>query len=182
MNPEMKKALILFLILCALLACCAAAAAEPVSRMHYVFLNWVGEYTGQTDSAKIPFGFGLFESSTPRDGEKWHYIGAWENGVPEGEGAVYFENGNMLKGIFSNGELTEGLSYSVTGLSAVPVRAERSLPGTDGVQYIGNKKSQKFHYPTCRSVAQMSEKNKVEFFSREEAIERGYKPCGECNP
>ena len=168
--------------LCLALLCPAAAAAESVSRMHYVFQDWVGEYTGQVDSNKIPFGFGLFISSTPKDGELWHYIGTWENGVPEGEGAVYFENGSMQKGIFAGGEFIEGLAYSVTGLSAVQVKTERSLPAGDGVQYIGNKNSMKFHYPTCRAVSQMSEKNKVEFFSREEAVERGYKPCGECNP
>ena len=168
--------------LCLVLLCQAASTAESVSRIRYVYQDWVGEYTGQVDSNKIPFGFGLFVSSTPKDGELWHYIGAWENGVPEGEGAVYFENGNMLKGIFAGGEFIEGLAYSATGLSAVQVKTERTLPAGDGVQYIGNKKSMKFHYPTCRSVTQMSEKNKIEFFSREEAVERGYKPCGECNP
>ena len=88
----------------------------------------------------------------------------------------------MLKGSFSSGELIEGLSYSVTGLSAVQVKMDRSMPEADDVQYIGNKKSQKFHYPTCRSVSQMNPKNKIEFHSREEAVERGYRPCGECNP
>ena len=182
MKSIMKKAAALLLAACLVLMCCAVSAAESVTRMHYVFRDWVGEYTGQVDTGKIPFGFGLFESSTPKDGEKWHYIGEWESGVPEGEGAVYFENGNMLKGRFSDGELVEGLSYSVTGLSAVQVRVERSLPESDEAMYIGNKKSMKFHSPTCRSVTQMSEKNKVELHSREEAIERGYKPCGDCNP
>ena len=109
-------------------------------------------------------------------------MGNWEAGIPEGEGAIYFENGNMLKGIFSNGEMTEGLAYSVTGLSAVQVKTERALPESNEAMYIGNKRSLRFHYPTCRSVTQMSEKNRIEFFSREEAIERGYKPCGDCNP
>lgn len=182
MNSTMKRTKKILVVLCLILLCCSVAAAESVSRMHYVFLDWVGEYTGQVDSNKIPFGYGLFESSTPKDGEKWHYIGNWENGVPEGEGAVYFENGNMQKGIFSNGDFIDGLAYSVTGLSAVQVKIERALPPSEEALYIGNKKSLRFHYPTCRSVTQMKEKNKVEFFTREEAIERGYKPCGDCNP
>ena len=176
----MKRILLFVLAACLLLAY-AAAAAESVTNMHYVFLNSVGEYTGQVDSSHIPFGYGLFVSSTLLDGEKWHYIGAWENGVPEGEGAVYFENGNMQKGIFSNGVLQDGLSYSVTGLSAVPVKTERTIVETEAM-YIGNKKSMRFHVPTCRAVAQMKEKNKVEFSSREEAVERGFIPCGDCNP
>ena len=182
MKKAMKKSLALLAVLCLLLTGISAACAESVSKMHYVFLDWVGEYTGQVDSGNIPFGFGLFVSSTPMDGENWHYIGTWENGLPEGEGAVYFENGNMQKGIFAGGAFVDGLAYSVTGLSAVQVKPERSLPASDDVLYIGNKKSLRFHYPTCRSVSQMNEKNKVEFHTREEAIERGYRPCGDCNP
>ncbi len=178
----MKKTIGFMLIFCLVLMCCTAVCAEAVSRMHYVYHDWVGEYTGQVDTNNIPFGFGVFVSSTPREGESWHYMGNWEAGVPEGEGAIYFENGNMLKGIFSNGEMTEGLAYSVTGLSAVQVKTERALPESNEAMYIGNKRSLRFHYPTCRSVTQMSEKNRIEFFSREEAIERGYKPCGDCNP
>lgn len=53
---------------------------------------------------------------------------------------------------------------------------------TNGVMYIGNKNSHKFHYPDCPSVAKMKEKNKVTLSSREEAIELGYDPCGNCKP
>ena len=48
--------------------------------------------------------------------------------------------------------------------------------------YIGNSNSHKFHYPTCKSVGKMSEKNKVTFSSRDEAINQGYTPCKNCNP
>ena len=102
----MKKTLALLISMCLILTCCTIAIAESVSRMHYVFGDWVGEYTGQVDSNKIPFGYGLFESSTPKDGEKWHYIGNWENGMPEGEGAIYFENGNIeqrMNGVCAGG-------------------------------------------------------------------------------
>ena len=51
------------------------------------------------------------------------------------------------------------------------------------VNYILNKNTKKFHYPSCSSVRDMKEKNK-EYFSgtREEVISRGYKPCKRCNP
>lgn len=178
MIPLMKRiACILFV----LLLLCGAASAESVTRMHYVFLDWSGEYTGQVDSGNIPFGFGIFESSIPLEGENWHYIGFWENGLPEGEGAIYLDNGNMHKGTFSRGELVSGLRYSVTGLAAFPVLQERTIVESEAM-YIGNKKSMRFHLPTCRAVTQMKESNKVEFFSREEAIEQNYIPCGDCNP
>ena len=49
--------------------------------------------------------------------------------------------------------------------------------------YIANKNSKKFHYPSCKSVDQMSEKNKWYYNgSRDTLIEQGYVPCKNCNP
>lgn len=53
---------------------------------------------------------------------------------------------------------------------------------SDAGTYIGNSNSHKFHVPTCKSVGKMSEKNKVTFSSRDEAINQGYQPCKVCNP
>lgn len=46
--------------------------------------------------------------------------------------------------------------------------------------YIGNKNSKKFHRPSCSYLP--DQKNQVTFDSREEAINKGYDPCGHCNP
>lgn len=48
--------------------------------------------------------------------------------------------------------------------------------------YIGNSNSMKFHKPDCPSVAKMSDSNKVEFSTRDEAVADGYQPCKQCNP
>lgn len=48
--------------------------------------------------------------------------------------------------------------------------------------YIGNKNTKRFHYPECSSVSAMKEKNKILLSSREEAIDKGYQPCGNCEP
>ena len=49
--------------------------------------------------------------------------------------------------------------------------------------YICNTNTKKFHYPDCKSVGQMKEKNKLErSCTREELINEGYSPCGNCNP
>lgn len=48
--------------------------------------------------------------------------------------------------------------------------------------YIGNRNTKKFHYPTCSSVNQMNESNKVSLSSRNEAVNNGYVACKRCNP
>lgn len=50
------------------------------------------------------------------------------------------------------------------------------------VAYIGNKNSKKLHETWCDSVDKMKESNKVEFFSRQAAIDLGYEPCKNCTP
>lgn len=50
-------------------------------------------------------------------------------------------------------------------------------------EYIGNRNTKKFHYPNCRSVSAMSEKNKDYLnCTRDEAIQQGYDPCSSCKP
>ncbi len=49
--------------------------------------------------------------------------------------------------------------------------------------YVLNRNSQKFHLPSCESVSDMSEKNKI--FSdedRDTIVAKGYDPCKRCNP
>ncbi len=62
---------------------------------------------------------------------------------------------------------------------ALGLTVERSLHSDN---YIGNKKTHIFHKATCSSAKSMSEKNKIEFVSRDEAIKQGFEPCGKCNP
>ena len=51
------------------------------------------------------------------------------------------------------------------------------------ITYVLNTNTKKFHYPDCYSVDQMKDKNKkIEETTREALIERGYDPCGNCNP
>lgn len=52
----------------------------------------------------------------------------------------------------------------------------------DSVTYtiIGNRKSKKYHLPTCHTLPYP--KNQVFFDSAEEAENSGYKPCKNCRP
>lgn len=48
--------------------------------------------------------------------------------------------------------------------------------------YVGSAKSDKFHYTDCRAAQRIKSSNLVYFYSREEALNAGYVPCGICHP
>lgn len=51
------------------------------------------------------------------------------------------------------------------------------------ITYVINASSKKFHLPTCPSVNDINECNRIDTeLSREELIEKGYTPCKRCNP
>lgn len=53
---------------------------------------------------------------------------------------------------------------------------------TTSAAYIGNKNSKVFHRESCSSVQSTKDKNKVYFESRENAVDKGFSPCKDCNP
>lgn len=54
---------------------------------------------------------------------------------------------------------------------------------TADVTYVANKNSMKFHTPFCKSVNDISERNRWDYTgSREELINLGFTPCGSCKP
>ncbi|MCM1327434.1 MAG: DNA/RNA non-specific endonuclease [Bacteroidales bacterium] len=61
--------------------------------------------------------------------------------------------------------------------------SEPSVSELQGMTYILNTNTKKFHYPSCPSVDQMKEKNKQVFTgNREDVLSQGYAPCKNCNP
>ncbi len=49
--------------------------------------------------------------------------------------------------------------------------------------YIANKNTGKFHYPSCSSVTKMKESNKLAITAtRDQMLANGYSPCGNCHP
>lgn len=60
---------------------------------------------------------------------------------------------------------------------------QQTDPAPAGTDYILNTNSKKFHYPDCKSVKQMAEKNKQAYSgNRDDVIAMGYVPCQNCNP
>jgi len=64
-----------------------------------------------------------------------------------------------------------------------PPETEPPAGENEGTEYILNKNSMKFHYAYCEWAQKISYKNREEYTgSREDLIERGYSPCGSCDP
>ncbi len=81
------------------------------------------------------------------------------------------------------GYLTEAPSGVMDDSTQAAWAAFQADNGLESVAaYIGNRNTHKFHRPDCNSVGEMKESNKVEFATREEAVEQGYVPCKRCNP
>lgn len=102
-------------------------------------------------------------------------------------------------GLFVNAQLIrEGLAYVFRGpegfskfdafvaLQRQAVRERRGLHGQCPVReetfYVGNGRSFIFHRPACAYGAQMRSRGRLEFATRWEAIERGFRPCRRCQP
>lgn len=74
-------------------------------------------------------------------------------------------------------------STETTEATVITEEPETSEETTAGVEYIVNTNTGKFHYPYCHSVDRMKESNKWYYTgTREELIEMGYDPCGNCHP
>lgn len=82
-----------------------------------------------------------------------------------------------------------GVSATATAASTVTPTATETkttetvkTAQTKSYSYIGNCNSGIFHRSTCPSVKRMNDENKVELESRQDAVDRGYKSCKNCNP
>ena len=112
-----------------------------------------------------------------------------------------FEGNNLLaSGVLMEGYSVEdqgkGISFCVycynvqpgvtidyaTGDSHISDKSDNSKKNNIKT-YILNTNTKKFHKPTCKSVKQMSAKNKKQCkCTRDELIKKGYSPCKNCNP
>jgi len=74
------------------------------------------------------------------------------------------------------------IGYSQT--HRAPSISDSPRPTTDTMAegYVASKNSAVFHKAGCKSAAKISEKNRMRFATREEAIQAGKKPCAECRP
>ena len=185
----MKKA---FFCIIVMLLLFSIALSESVTQQLYELNidgeSRIGKYTGNLKDG-VPDGYGIFVTTNP-NGFSWHYIGNWKAGLMHGEGATYWEDGSLEIGEYENGIFIfgyynyDGADLELYSIDPADNSSTKDLQASieDAIQYIGNKNSHVFHLLDCESVSKMKDKNKVEFFTREEAIDLGYKPCSICNP
>jgi DNA-entry nuclease len=73
-------------------------------------------------------------------------------------------------------------ALSEDGLPEAPENTP-AVDGGDGVTYVLNTNTKKFHEPDCGSVSSMSPSSRKDYTGdRESLIEQGYDPCGSCKP
>lgn len=76
-------------------------------------------------------------------------------------------------------------SKDSSAVKSLPSVAAAAVPATEsqGVDYVLNTNTKKFHYPDCSSADDIKLKNRQEYSgSREAVIAMGYAPCKRCNP
>ena len=114
--------------------------------------------------------------------------------TPEFEGDNLVADGVQMEALSVEDD-GEGISYNVFIYNIQPgieidyatgdswETAEEEADSENGITYILNKNTMKFHLPSCSSAQQMREENRENFTGeREKLIKDGYEPCGSCNP
>ncbi len=150
------------------------------------------------------------EGMLPLENRVYNYIISTGNHVFYRVTPRFSENDLLAKGVeieaYSIEDNGEGLNFHVfcfnvqpgvtidyhTGESYASDSITRSIDSdnddsvytpSDGVTFVLNTNTKRFHLVTCQSVYEMKSKNRKEFFgTREELLDQGYVPCGRCNP
>ena len=72
---------------------------------------------------------------------------------------------------------------TIEKVSETTTQKPTSNSSVEKADYVANTNTGKFHYPSCSSVDDMKEENKMLFNGiRDELISEGYVPCKRCNP
>lgn len=94
--------------------------------------------------------------------------------------SIDYSTGNSQ---LTNEEFTESIKETMITTNKSTTEKSSSKPIAVGTNYVANTNTGKFHYPSCSSVDDMKEENKMEYKgTRDELISEGYVPCKRCNP
>lgn len=114
--------------------------------------------------------------------------GLWEKRfiVDKSKGIYHLPDCPLLKNIASKNKVEMG-AKEITDKGYKPCDTCKPLLSTSPLEkgkgeYVGNKSSRKFHKLDCPWAKRISERNRVYFKTKEEAIKQGYIPCSVCKP
>lgn len=99
-----------------------------------------------------------------------------------GQGEVWYqvELQNGTQGYIRSDLLVRADEAAIEEAAAQAEKKTTKTSSSGSGQYIGNRKTKKFHRPSCHTLPKQS--NRVYFKSRDKAISSGYVPCKNCNP
>ena len=102
------------------------------------------------------------------------------------KGYVPCKNCNPSRADSSSGAKSEEAPAKVQEAplkTSVQSVVQNAVTRTVETTYVVNTNTRKFHYPSCSSVGDMKEKNRLDSTkSRDELVNEGYVPCKRCKP
>lgn len=139
------------------------------------------------------------EGMLPFEDEVADYVHSTGNHVLYRVSPVYRGDDLVARGVhmeaYSVEDSGEGICFNVfvynvqPGITIDYATGDSHRTGEEGrteeaaASYVLNTSSRKFHLPECSGAAKISPENREDFTgSREELMEKGYSPCGSCNP
>lgn len=103
----------------------------------------------------------------------------WKAGEPTGSGAVSSDTGKNAAD--TGNDKAADKSAGTEQSTAAAEEVKQSAPqDTQGLTYVLNVKTKKFHIPSCSYLPTSNRKDSTQ--SREEIVSQGYEPCKKCNP
>lgn len=105
----------------------------------------------------------------------------WKAGEPVGSGAssdkMNTASAAKISGVKTQ---TAEVQKKQDAASAIEEEQAPAVQDTQGLTYVLNVKTKKFHKPTCGSLPAANRSDSTQ--SRDEIIAQGYEPCKNCNP
>lgn len=139
------------------------------------------------------------EGMLPFENEVAEYVKETDNHVmyrvtPDFQGDNLVANGVQMEALSVEDD-GEGVSFNIYAYNVQPgividyatgkntEGTQEASPDTSGTSYVLNTNTMKFHLPSCGSIKRIQEEHREDFVGdREDVIEKGYDPCGQCNP
>jgi len=123
-------------------------------------------------------------SNLQRIGSKVYRTDLNGNIVVTTDGQVYSVSTQKQTGaLYDSGTTATGpLNLLLPGASISGQSTQGTTSQSGSCMFVGSRKSDKYHYPSCQWAQKISPSNRICFSSSADARAHGYVPCKVCNP